>query len=88
MSEAVAPNHLGCASQQHSPGVAEVLGFTAEWFEKPAILFLEVFEPRLLVSVHAAPDGNQEALEMGCYGKNKPSRTLAAQFSRLPRPSS
>ena len=53
-----------------------MLGFTAESFEKHAIQFLEVFEHRLLVSVHAAPDGNQEELEMGCHGASKHSNPL------------
>ena len=55
---------LGFARQPDSLGVGEALGFATELFQENAILFLEVFDDRLLVSAHPAGDSDQEELEL------------------------
>jgi hypothetical protein len=85
LPKAAPPDQLGFASKPDSLRVGETLGLTAELFEENSILFLEVFDHRLLVLVHPAGDGNQEELELGCHGGRKHSKTLAVQSSRLPQ---
>ena len=55
---------LGFARQPDSLGVGEALGFATELFKENAILFLEVFDDRLLVLAHPAGDSDEEELEL------------------------
>jgi hypothetical protein len=47
----------GFASKPDALGVSEALGFAAEVFEENAVLFLEVFDDGLLMSIDPARDG-------------------------------
>src|ERR1017187_2167102 len=71
---------LGFARQPDALGVGEALGFTTELFQENAILFLKVFDDRLLVSAHPADDSDEEELEL--------RRHKVDNLSKLPTPQS
>jgi hypothetical protein len=85
LPKAVPADELGFASESSSLGVGEAPGFAAELCEENAIFFLEVFDDRLLVSVHPAGDGNEEELKLSCHGGRKHSKVPAAQSVKWPR---
>ena len=62
--KAAPTDELGFARQPNALGVGEALGFATELFKENAILFLEVFDDRLLVLAHPAGDSDQEELEL------------------------
>ena len=72
---------LGFARQPESLGVGEALGFATEFFKENAILFLEVFDDRLLVSAHPAGDSDEEELELSRHRVENLSKVLVAQSS-------
>jgi hypothetical protein len=67
LAKAPSPNPLGFATQPDSVSVGEALGFAADLFEERAVLFLEVFAHRLLMSVLPASDGHEEKWRLGCH---------------------
>jgi prevent-host-death family protein len=78
-------DELGFPSQPDALGVGEALGFAAALFKENAILFLEVFDDRLLVSAHPAGDRDQEELELNCHKVENPSKVPTAQSSMWSR---
>ncbi|MBI4324391.1 MAG: hypothetical protein HY674_03930 [Chloroflexi bacterium] len=81
MSEAVPSDLLGFARKPDSRSVREAPWFAAELFWENAVLFLEIFDHRLLVSVQPASDGNQEELKLVCHGAKKHSKTMQLNAS-------
>ena len=71
-------DELGFASQPDSLGVGEALGFATELFQENAILFLQVFDDRLLVSAHPAGDSDQEELELSRHRVENLSKVTTA----------
>jgi hypothetical protein len=74
-------DELGFASQPDALGVGEALGFATELFKENAILFLKVFDDRLLVSAHPAGDSDQEELELRRHRMENLSKVPTAQSS-------
>jgi hypothetical protein len=79
LSKATPADGPGFASKPDSLGVSEALGFAAELFEENAVLFLEVFDDGLLMSIDPSRDGNEEELQLSCHGIENLSRVPAAQ---------
>src|ERR1022692_3635371 len=79
--KAASADELGFASQPHSLGVGEALGFATELFQENAILFLEVFDHSLLASAHPAGDSDQEELELSRHRVENLSKVLVPQSS-------
>src|ERR1017187_8809369 len=80
-SKAAPAAELGFASQPDSLGVGEALGFATELFQENSILFLKVFDDRLLVSAHPAGDSDQEELELSRHRMENLSKVTSAQSS-------
>ena len=59
LSKATPSDALGFASKPDSLGVSEASGSAAELFEENPVLFLQVFDDELLVSIHPAGDGDE-----------------------------
>ena len=76
--KAAPADELGFASQPDALGVGEALGFATELFKENAILFLKVFDDRLLVSAHPAGDSDQEELELSRHGVENLSKVTTA----------
>ena len=57
--KATPSDDLGFASKPDSLGVSEASGSAAELFEENPVLFLQVFDDELLVSIHPAGDGDE-----------------------------
>jgi hypothetical protein len=76
--QAAPADALGFPSQPDSLGVGEALGFATELFKEKAILFLKVFDDRLLVSAHPAGDRDQEELELSRHSVENLSKVTTA----------
>ena len=74
-------DELGFPSQPDALGVGEALGFATELFQENAILFLKVFDDRLLVSAHPAGDSDKQQLELRRHSVENVSKVLVAQSS-------
>jgi hypothetical protein len=81
ISQGGADDELGFARQPDSLGVGEALGFATELFQENAILFLEVFDDRLLVLAHPAGDRDEQELELRRHRVENLSKVLVAQSS-------
>src|ERR1035438_4092171 len=79
--KAAPADELGFARQPDSLGVDEALGFATELFKENAILFLKVFDDRLLVLAHPAGDRDQEELELSRHRVENLSDVPSAQSS-------
>ena len=85
LPKATPADDLGFASKADPLSVREAPGFAAELFEENTIFLLEVFDNRLLASVHPTGDGGEEELQLSCHGANIPSKVAVAQSSKVPR---
>jgi hypothetical protein len=74
------PDDFRFPSQPEALRLGEAPGFAAELFEENPILLLEVFDHRLLVSVHPTSHGNQKELELGCHRARNHSKFNATQL--------
>jgi hypothetical protein len=72
---------LGFARRPDALGVGEALGFAAALFKENAILFLEVFDDRLLMLAHLAGDSDEEELELSRHRVENLSKVLVPQSS-------
>src|ERR1039457_2202336 len=81
LPQAASADELGFARQPDALGVGEAVGFATELFQENAILFLKVFDDRLLVSTHPAGDRDQEELELRRHRVENLSKVLVAQYS-------
>src|ERR1022692_4503307 len=79
--KAAPAEELGFARQPDALNVGEALGFATELFQENAILFLKVFDDRLLVSAHPAGDRDQEELELRRHRVENLSEVPSAQSS-------